>query len=285
MIYKLFKVEAHTPTSGGMRYALSLFLLGLLTGALLLGTLQGLLPFSYRYLLDLHLSFMLFGWVVLLIASVAFQVIEMFFVTPPYPKLFSWGFPPLVSVLLLAGALSGFNPFTKLLLSLSLLSFALVTAFRLRGRRRKIPDPLVSLWYVGMLSLAVSSVLYPLTGEDFRLFLLFLFAFGTFAHSVILAMMYRIIPFLVWIHLSNRGILDAPTMHEVIRPGRVWLNFYLHAMSVLFFLISFFFRAEPLWFLILTLYLSSFATLFLNLSSGLILYLRRASGLGASPRR
>ena len=285
MLLKLFLLKSYTPTSRGMKFSLTFFLAAFFVGVLLLLTSGGFLPASYGYLLELHMALMLWGWVALLIASVAFQVIEMFFVTSPYPQTFSRNFPILYMAALLLNALLGFPWPAKVLISLLYLSFALLTIMRLRGRRRKVPDPLVSFWYAGMFFLMLSCILYPATGTDHRIFFLFLFAFGTFAQSVIFAMMYRIIPFLVWIHLSNRGIPDAPTMHEVIRPRRIWLNFYLHIFGITIFLPAFALNSKMLWLVTALVYSSSFALLLLNLSSGVLTYLRKASEPGASPQR
>ncbi|RLJ70830.1 hypothetical protein BCF55_1114 [Hydrogenivirga caldilitoris] len=284
MLFKLLKLKSYSPTSLGMKFALAFFLGAFLTGLLLLFGLKGVFLVSYTYLLQLHVSLMLWGWVALLIASVAFQVIEMFFVTPPYLRFFSYNLPYALTLLFFFNLLTGFHWSTKLLLSLLYISFVVLTVTRLLRRRRKISDPLISLWYTGMFFLFLSCLLYPFIEREFRVFLLFLFTFGTFAQSVIMAMMYRIIPFLVWIHLSNKGIPNAPTMHEVIRPKRVWWSYYMHLMSIFIFLVSFFSEVRVLWLITALSYLVSFATLFLNLLSGILTYLRRGAQQGAFPQ-
>ena len=162
---------------------------------------------------------------------------------------------------------------------------AFLTVVRLRERRRKIPDPLISLWYTGMFFLTASMLLYPFVDFGSKGFLLFLLLYGVFVHSVILAMMYRIIPFLVWLHLSNMGVPDAPTMHEVIRPKKVWIQFYMHWVSVLLLLTSFFSGFEVLWFICAVSYAVSFSWLFLNLSSGTALFFKKAGQRDVSPQR
>ncbi|HIQ30906.1 MAG TPA: hypothetical protein EYH49_01900 [Aquifex aeolicus] len=263
MLYKLFTVRAHDPTPYGMRFALFFLLVGTAVG-----TIGVFAPGNYLYVIELHVALMLIGWVLLLIASVSFRVIEMFFVTPPYPKTFGKAFPWLVGVGILLNALSGFHYITKALLSVLALSFAFLTLDRLARRKRKLPDPLVRLWQVGMVSCTISALLYPFN----EVFILFLFFFGTFAQSVVMAMMYRIIPFLVWIHLSNKGIRDAPTMHEVIRPSRTLKHLYLHLLCVVSFLVSFFTDVPALWVGTALLYCFSFGTLFFNISWGVRTY-------------
>ena len=285
MLSKLLRLKSYTPTSLGMKVALALFLLAFFAGVLLLFASRGLLSFDYTYLLELHLGIMLWGWVALLIASVAFRVIEMFFVTPPYPEGFARRFPFAVAGSIALSALSGFHPATKALIYLLFIYFAILTIIRLVKRRRKIPDPLISFWYLGMAFLIGSSVLYPFTLLSFDLFLIYLYLFGTFAQSVILAMMYRIIPFLIWIHLSNKGVKDAPTMHEVIKPRRIWLNFYLHLACIFAFLLAFAVKHNGFWIIASSFYALSFALLLFNLSSGVLTYLRKAGWEDASPQR
>ncbi|EDP74735.1 hypothetical protein [Hydrogenivirga sp. 128-5-R1-1] len=284
MLYKLFKLKSYTPTSMGMRYALGSFIAGTLVGMALVTSLLGKLEINYLRFAEAHFSFMLFGWVGILIASVAFQVIEMFFVTPPYPKRYANAFHPVVVALLLLYIVLEWWLF-KALLSLLFISFAFFIVVRLRERRRKIPDPLISLWYTGMLFLTASMLLYPFVDFGSKGFLLFLLLYGVFVHSIILAMMYRIIPFLVWLHLSNMGVPDAPTMHEVIRPKKVWIQFYMHWVSVLLLLTSFFSGFEVLWFICAVSYAVSFGWLFLNLSSGTALFFKKAGQRDVFPQR
>jgi len=284
MLRKLLPQESHTPTARGIKFAVVLFGAGILLGVLMILALTGILNVNYALLLKGHLHLLLFGWIATLIASVAFQVIEMFFVTPPYPKRYAENFPLLLTALTgLVLIADGY--LTRILLSLFLLSFAFLTVNRLRRRRRKIPDPLVNLWYLGMGLLAVSMFLYPLTGLRYELFLLFLFLFGSFAHSVIMAMLYRIIPFLVWFHLSSEGVSPAPTMHEVIKPRWIWLSYRLHAVSVAFFLISFLSGNTSLWSVTLVLYGLSFGLLSVNVLTGVLTYFRRSYPPYAFPQR
>ncbi len=284
MLYKLLRLKSHTPTSSGMRYAIAMFILGTLLGTLLVLSLSGEFSPNYLQLARAHFSVMLFGWVGILIVSVAFQVIEMFFVTEPYPKTYARWFHP-ITLALIALSLCGDIWILRLPLSALFIYFALITALRLRQRRRKIPDPLVNLWYTGMLFLVLSMLIFPFSEFGSKSFLTFLLLYGAFVHSVILAMMYRIIPFLVWLHLSNMGVPDAPTMHEVIKPGRVWVQFYLHIASLFVLFIAFFTGFKAVWFLCSLLYALSFAFLSLNLFRGILVYFRRAYPQGASPQR
>ncbi|NPB07928.1 MAG: hypothetical protein GXN96_03250 [Aquificae bacterium] len=236
MLYKLYRIKELRDAPRGFKYALFSFLVGIILGTFLVLNLYGFVSLNHAYLFDNHLSFMLWGWTAVLVASVSFQVIEMFFVTPPYPAWISRNLPRLTLLLLVLKALTGFVLF-ELLLSLLFLVYSYYTVDRLMKRRRAIPDPLVYLWYLSMLFLALSALAYPFREKNL---LLFLVLFGIFVLSVIMAMMYRIIPFLVWMHLTTQGVPKAPTMYRVIDQESMWLNFYTHLSFIvsLAFLVS-----------------------------------------------
>ncbi len=283
MLLKLLKLRSYTPTSRGMKYAIALFMMGILFGMVMILSLNGYLQIDYTSVIKMHMSIMLFGWVALLIASVAFQVIEMFFVTPPFPKVYAGRFPLILTILVLIGIVTNEHITIRLLMSALLISLAVLTATRLMNRRRKIPDPLINLWYLGMGLLTAAMLIYPFTELSYKVFLLFLFLFGSFSHSIIMAMMYRIIPFLVWLHLSNKGIPNAPTMHEVIRPKRIWMNYYIHLATIVLFLLSFFSGNTLIWSVCIVTYSISFGLLLYNISSGVLVYVRTANQQGVFP--
>ena len=227
MLFKLFRIKNYSPTPSGMRYALASAILGTLLGIASLMSYLGIVPKElFPLLKNLHMNFMLLGWIGILISSVAFQVIEMFFVTSPYPRKFSKFFPPVIFLLIALDAFE--DTISRFVIPLGFIGFAFLTINLLINRQRKVSDPLVGFWYTGMFFLIVSMIAFILSEADEYGFFIFLATYGMFVHSIILAMMYRIIPFLVWLNLSNKGVPQAPTMHEVINPLRIRIHFYLH---------------------------------------------------------
>lgn len=273
LVPPLFRLKSYTPTSKGMKYALGMLSLGAVLGVLLILSLKGYLDINPEKLLDLHLTFMLYGWVLILVASVAFQVVEMFFVAPPYPGFLRERFPPLLSAVIVSKAVFYGSPIPDVVLSILSITFATLTIRNLRNRKRRVRDPLVTLWYISMAFLIVSSLLFPFRNLSLDLFLIFLFLFGTFTQTIIMAMMYRIIPFLVWMHLSTKGVKDAPTMHQVIGQRVIWLHTALHLVSVGAFLV-FLLTDFPLHGAHLPLYLASFSLLTYNVGRGVCIYIR-----------
>ena len=71
-------------------------------------------------------------------------------------------------------------------------------------------------------------------------------SFIGFALSIVFAMVYKIVPFLVWFHLSNQGYMEAPMMHDVIHPNRVKIHFFIHLSLFTLLIINSFFKLSTL---------------------------------------
>ncbi|WP_457594373.1 hypothetical protein [Hydrogenimonas sp.] len=236
MLAKLAAVENRTPSVKGM--AVSLTSLGFGLGfALLLGLVfiekdPGLDPLRLR---DIHMHFMLLGWIGGLIMAVAFQVIEMFYVTPPYPKMVRETFPAAILVLTLLYAVAAFAAPAllvpiDLLLGLLFLLFAAVTLRRLMQRKRPVADATVWLWRTGLAALvaAVAAFAGSVAFEIAALLDAAALLYGYFVLSVIFAMSYKIVPFLVWFHLNAKGVLECPMMGDIIPAKRAMWHLWLH---------------------------------------------------------
>ncbi|MCS7285221.1 MAG: hypothetical protein NZ527_05825, partial [Hydrogenobacter thermophilus] len=198
MLYHLLGIKSFTPTSRGMKFSLVFLLLGATAGFYRVLSYYGYLP-AFEENLIIHYSILLFGWIGLLIASVSFQVVEMFFITESYGKRFSMNYPIMVLLFLPLSFLGGFF---SLPLSLLFIIYSLMTLKRLIRRGRKMEDYTLYFWYLGQISLIFSAILFVFKE---RFLIQFLFFYAVFFTSIIMGMMYRIIPFLVWFHMSNEG--------------------------------------------------------------------------------
>jgi len=212
-------------------------------------SLSGYLDGSYyTQLRTAHYSFGLFGWIALLIISISFQVIEMFYVTPPYPKLVSRYLPLTLFGLLFVTTVAVFwLPklwiLSHTLTALLLVGYAALTLLRLSQRKRPLADATVWFWRLGlsMLLLAMTTfVVYRLTGIALLGNLAEIF-YPAFALSIVFAMFYKIIPFLTWFHLNSQGYFTAPMMHEVIHPKTAMKHLYIHLTTIVTFLAALFF--------------------------------------------
>ena len=248
MLKNLIKLPNHSASSKGMMLALVSLAMVIVFALYMTGTLSGIFSGEYYSLVkEVHYSFGLFGWIALLIIAISFQVIEMFYVTPAYPKFISEYLPIKLLALLLLGFLISFftskvwiviNIFLALLLS----SYAILTLKRLTQRKRPLTDATVWFWRLGLSSLIVSMALILITSftniEALKQ-LSYIF-FISFALSIVFAMFYKIVPFLTWFHLNSQGYFTAPMMHEVIHPKTAKKHLYIHIATIIAFILSIF---------------------------------------------
>ncbi len=185
---------------------------------------------------DLHASFGLGGWILLLIMGVSFQVIPMFHVTP---AISTWlvrvlGLSIFSSLVLLSHAHSAIYvvPLTTLI-CVAAITYALATLRNLAQRRRKRPEPAVRAWQFALSTLIVASLLawklvclpdvsiwiVSSQQESYLLAVLLIFGFGC---TVILGMLQKILPFLMFMFLQRRclkvmaAIPFLPSMNGIV---------------------------------------------------------------------
>ncbi len=246
MLKELIKIKTHSSSSKGISLALISLIATAIFGIYLLLTEGGFTNgVNFSQIKEIHYSFALFGWVSLLIVSVSFQVIEMFYVTPSYPTNMS-KYLTLTIVLLLilkmTFVLLGY-PTTILTSTIALLflAYAIATIDRLTQRKRPTADATVWFWLFGMALFILSmtiTLLDSLLTISSTLQQISYIAFIGFALSIVFAMVYKIVPFLTWFHLSNQGYMEAPMMHDVIHPKKAKIHFYIHFVTIIIWLLT-----------------------------------------------
>jgi hypothetical protein len=269
MLKEVVKIKDHSSSSKGILFALLSFTIAILFGIYLLLTLGGYTDATiYSEIKEAHYSFALFGWVTLLVVSISFQVVEMFYITPKYPKFISRYLTTAIFSLLIIKIAILFIGIGSTLIDISLailfITYAGITIHRLYRRKRPTSDATVWFWRLGMGLLIVSMVILSLDrsinlGE--KLNFVGQITFISFALSIVFAMVYKIVPFLVWFHLSNQGYMEAPMMFDVIHPKKAKVHFWIHISMI------------TAWFLS-TLYepISILASILLSISFGWLLY-------------
>jgi len=267
MLKEIIKIKDHSSSSKGMLFALSGFVIVIVLGVIMLLSLGGYInSSSFSQIREAHYSFALFGWVSLLIVSISFQVIEMFYVTPKYPAIMTKYLVISIFLLLVLKSIMLFmfiniRPI-DIIISLLFIIYATITIHRLYKRRRPTSDATVWFWRLGMSLLIISMVVFIL-GNNIDIDYIGYITFIGFALSIVFAMVYKIVPFLVWFHLSNQGYMEAPMMHDVIHPKKAKIHFWLH-LSVI-----------SLWILNILFYIpiiEIIANTLLTLSFGWLLY-------------
>ncbi len=270
MLKELIKIKDHSSSSKGIIFALLSFTLAVLFALYLLLALGGYIDgIHFVKVKELHYSFALFGWISLLIISVSFQVIEMFYVTPKYPTLMSNYLPMTLFLLLMVKTILLFigieSQLLTLLFSTLFILYAVATLERLSKRKRPTSDATVWFWSLGMALFILSMTITFLDatlGVDQLLKEISYLSFIGFALSIVFAMVYKIVPFLAWFHLSNQGYLEAPMMHDIIHPKKVKMHFKIHVATLITWLAN----------ILLPSSILIIASLLLTLSFGWLLY-------------
>lgn len=239
----LARAKSLHDTVWAMRVALAALLITLLFGLWLTAGHAGWLPLP-RQLTDLHLAWGLLGWVGVLLAGVAYQVVPMFQITAEYPRrlrrILAWG------VALLLGLWSGLHEAGAPArvagsgLAILFVAFAAVTLHLQRRRLRRLPDVTVSFWHIGMVAILLAALLWlatpwlPLRFQPAAAVVWGELVIVGAGVSVISGMLYKIVPFLVWLHLNNRLQASGqwqgriPNMRQVIAERHARWHLYLH---------------------------------------------------------
>ncbi|MES2164067.1 MAG: permease [Pseudomonadota bacterium] len=224
--------------------AITTLLGGLLAGAFAFPALAGL---PLQRLTDLHAMWGLLGWVGLLVIAIAYQVVPMFMVTPPYPPLLTGGFTTTMFLLLASASISSglrgpaqlFHQACLLLLVAGYATFGAVTLSLLARRKRPSADPTTLYWRTAMASLLAALALWLWPGDahdNLRPLLLGVLLIAGFALSAIAGMLYKIVPFLTWYHLQETaapGQPRLPGINKIIPELAAHRQFRTHALALL----------------------------------------------------
>jgi hypothetical protein len=239
----LFKVKYLTTTVKAMRLFSLAGIITLFLG-LYLAFSHITLEFNEHYysFLFLHILFGLFGFALLLIMGVSFQVIPMFYVAPDFPKFIQNKLPLILFALLFISGIFFFFDINililKIIFSSLIISFSFYGLKSLNNRKRPVFDATLWYWKFSLISLAISLILW-LFGLTPNYILAIIFAFG-FLYSLLQGMVYKIIPFLSWFHLSSKGYFKLPTIREFIDEKYIKIHFFLHISSMILFILSYF---------------------------------------------
>jgi len=238
----LGRTTATGPTITVLRFSVLALAVTIGFGASLALTFGWNVSLPALLLTELHVGWGVLGWGLLLLVAVAFLVVPMFQLTPPYRKGFARIFPlVLVGALVvwsIAGAvgdpLAALRTGSAVLLGVTVAGFAAETLYVQHQRRRRHVDVTFLFWRTGMLALlaavALGLVLVasrdPVLNSRLELALGLAMLLGFFV-SVINGMFYKIVPFLMWLHLQRR-VSRPPNMNQMIAEramrGQLWLH-------------------------------------------------------------
>jgi hypothetical protein len=253
---RLLRVRSAAPAVLGMNLAGLSLLWVVALGAAFIASFSGfpILRAFRPFLTDIHLSWGVAGWIGFLIQGVLCQVIPMFFVTPPFSKaLIRAQMAVLFAALTAKSVLVLFvlvNPVLFMILDWLVYAsvffgaaYSLTLSFQ---RKRKVRD--LSLWLIrfGLGGVLAGTALLSLRHSPTSVFAFQVIAlFGI--NSIVLGMLFKIVPFLVWFHLQAQA-LDAllkgrnvavPTMKEIVSDKMVSVQMAFHAAMLLGYLWGF----------------------------------------------
>jgi hypothetical protein len=241
-----FRSQAPGPTVTAIRIAIAALAITVALGVIL--GLGRAAVSEAPGLTTIHAAWGLAGWTGLLVAGVAYRVVPTFQVTPSYPAWLTRSLAPVLLTLLVVWSIAmqwglyAAGGLLALPVAALLATFGTVTLRLQRLRRRHTPDITVSFWRVGMLCLVCAAVLWAWLGlvpqsdgpGAMPLALGVLVLAGAIA-SVICGMLYKIVPFLAWLHLEtlpgSRG--HVPNMKEMMSERPVRLQFFVHCGALL----------------------------------------------------
>lgn len=240
-----------TPAQGATIVAIRIAVVGLLATLLLGVTLAsdlgrgGSLPLLM--LADVHAAWGLGGWALILLTGVSYYVVPMFQLTPPYPAGLARAIPWLLLAVLLAWSAQffGYSEAMRILLLVFGLgiggAFAAATLYLQSRRRRKVGDTTLMFFRTAMFALlaVLATVLVGMLLPDlwhdprFAVWLGVLALVGVFV-SAIEGMLYKIIPFLIWLHLQRMCSLQTlpPTMNQMIAEPAMRRQYYAHLVAL-----------------------------------------------------
>jgi hypothetical protein len=232
-IHAMWGLPPAAPVATGLRLALAALLLAAGLGVWMTLSLAGLhtMALPLQQMANVHLSWGLIGWSSTLLGAIALVVVPMFQMTPGYPAWFGrwFGRAALSFVSLWSAAEWQHWALTSTWLGAAVVSMGLclagTTLWVLRRSRRAVRDAVARLWQVAMLS-AVAACVVWLVGSllpeladagAWPLLVGVLALLGGFL-SVMTGMLYKIVPFLIWMHLQEQGAgrVMAPNIKKVL---------------------------------------------------------------------
>jgi len=240
----LFKVKYLTSTVKAMKIFAIVGSITALLGLYLVGQHIGGNIKEYHLLItNTHILFASFGFAIILVMGVAFQVVPMFYVARDFPKRVQDKFPRVLFDMIILGGifliLKLDHEIIKIILATLVIIFGYYGLVSLNNRKRAVFDVTLWYWKLAFYSLILTMILYLSSSNYVLMSLVFIFGF---LYSLLQGMIYKIIPFLSWFHLSSKGHFVIPNLREYIKEDIIKIQFFIYISSILFFILSIFFN-------------------------------------------
>jgi len=249
IVYGISTVKNFNATVKAMATSLVFATFTIIMGAFLLYTYVDNSLIEYRNIVaNIHSVWGIFGFAGILIIGVTFQVLPMFYVAPKFKQFCKKRVVVLISFGLMIWFFTSvyfeeYSLLGKAWIALFFWAFATTVWMKLSRRRRPISDVTVWYWRSASVFLTLGSFLW-IFDEYFKheyIVMVAVLLGGGFILSIMIGMLYKIIPFLVWFHLNAMGYMSIPTMNEMIDKKLAKIQFTLFIVSLVGFVFSFYF--------------------------------------------
>ena len=244
----ILTVKNFNATVRAMATSLTFAMFTVLMGLFLLFTYIDNSFIEYRNIIaNVHSVWGIFGFAGILIIGVTFQVLPMFYVAPKFKQFCKKRVVLLISIGLLIWLFTSiydetFSIIGKAWIAIFFWAFSTTVWIKLGKRRRPISDVTVWYWRAASIFLTLGSFLW-IFDEYFKheyIVMVAILLGGGFILSIMIGMLYKIIPFLVWFHLNAMGYMSIPTMNEMINKTLSQVQFILFMLSLVGFVFSFY---------------------------------------------
>ena len=197
---------------------------------------------------NIHSVWAISGFGGILIIGVSFQVLPMFYVAPKFKQFCKKKVVWLISIGLFIWL--GLNLFYesysflgKLWIAIFFWAFATTVWVKLNKRRRPISDVTVWYWRSSSIFLTLGSFLWIFDEyfKDEYIVMVAILIGGGFIMSIMIGMLYKVVPFLVWFHLNAMGYMSIPTINEMINKKLAKIQFILFITSLVGFIFAFYY--------------------------------------------
>ncbi len=248
IVYAIRNVKNFTATIKGMAASLLFAFFTACLGSFLLYEYASNSISQYHLLVaNIHSVWAIFGFCGLLIIGISFQVLPMFYVAPKFKQFCKKRVVILISIGLsiwfcLNLYYEEYELVAKIWIALFFWAFATAVWLKFNRRKRPISDVTVWYWRSASLFLTLGSFLW-IFDEFFKheyIVMVGILIGGGFVLSIILGMLYKILPFLIWFHLNATGYMNIPTINEMIDNGLAKVQFTLFILSLIGFIFAFY---------------------------------------------
>ena len=195
---------------------------------------------------NVHSVWAIFGFTGILIIGVSFHILPMFYVAPRFKQFCKKKVVWLITIGLFLWLTLNIFEFYPVLAKVWVANFfwAFVTTvwIKLNKRRRPISDVTVYYWRTAAIFMTIGTFSWAINDfyNDEYVAMVSILIGGGFLLSIMIGMLYKIVPFLVWFHLNSMGYMSIPTMNEMINKKLSKVQFYLFVISLIGFMFSYY---------------------------------------------